>query len=79
MAKKVTKKVDVKKVAKMDLSKAIAEFLTDNGFTVSTDSAEFGFSEGTILVRDAVTDVQIKFITPKAGTDRYVVAEEVAE
>lgn len=76
---KTVKKVDVKKVAKMDLSKAIAEFLTDSGFTVNTDSAEFGFSEGTIVVSTDATDVQVKFITPKAGVTKYeVVADEEA-
>lgn len=67
---KTKKKVDVKKVAKLDLSKKLAEFLTAQGLEV-LDGADFGFTEGTIVVRGEVCDVQIKLITPKAGLQRY--------
>ena len=75
---KTTKKVDLKKVAKVNVSKAIATALTEAGFEVLTNSGDFGFTEGTLVVRDKDTDVQVKFIVPKAGLVRYeeVVVEE---
>ena len=68
---KTTKKVDLKKVAKVNVSKAIANALTEAGFEVLTNSADFGFTEGTLVVREKDTDVQVKFIVPKAGLTRY--------
>lgn len=65
------KKVDLKKVAKENLSKEIAQFLIDRGYGVKTDVAEFGFSGGTLVVEDPATDIQVKFVTPKAGITRY--------
>lgn len=78
MAKK-EKKIDVKKVAKAELSREIAGFLAERGFEIVGNPEEFGFTEGTIVVREANTDVQIKFITPKAGVQRYEAQAEDAE
>ena len=77
---KAVKKVDLKKVAKVNISTTIATALTEAGFEVLTNSADFGFTEGTLVVRDKDTDVQVKFIVPKAGLTRYeeVVEDEVA-
>lgn len=40
-----TKKIDVKKVAKVDLSKALLEFLRDAGYEVE-DGVSRGFTRG---------------------------------
>ena len=77
MAKK-EKKIDVKKVAKVNVSNEIAEFLREKGYDVNVEAASFGFTEGTILVSVPETDIQVKFITPKAGITKYeVLADEV--
>lgn len=73
---KAVKKVDLKKVAKVNVSKAIANSLTEAGFEVLTNFVDFGFTEGTLVVRDKDTDVQVKFIVPKAGLTRYEVEVE---
>lgn len=74
------KKIDVKKVAKESLSKEIVNFLVDAGYAVQTDVADYGFSGGTILVTVPDTDIQIKFVTPKAGLTNYEVkVEEVLQ
>lgn len=74
MAKK-TKKIDVKKVAKVDLSKALLEFLREAGYEVE-DGMSRGFTEGSLVVATEATDVQVKLITPKAGVTRYAVLDE---
>ena len=70
------KKIDVKKVAKENLSKEIANFLAERGYEVKTDVADYGFSGGTLIVGDPATDIQVKFVTPKAGITRYEVKAE---
>ena len=80
MAKKTTKKVDVKKVSKLELSKLLAEFLAEKGVPVHTNAEDYGFTEGTLVVETEACDVQVKFITPKAGVTKYeVVCEDEAE
>ena len=78
MAKKTTKKVDVKKVAKKDLSTVIMEALKDAGYDVA-DGVARGFTEGSLVVSVEATDIQVKLITPKAGVTRYPVLEDEAE
>ena len=78
MAKKV-KKVDLKKVAKVELSKAIANALIEAGFTVDGEHTKYGFTEGTLVVSMENTDVQVKLITPKTDLVRYAVQEDEAE
>lgn len=78
------KKVDVKKVAKQELSDLFKEFLLEKGIEVSSNAEDFGFTQGTLVVHMEKTDVQVKLITPKAGLDRYqqvvyVTEEELAE
>lgn len=75
MAKK-EKKVDLKKVAKQELSARIAEFLKAEGYDVNAESERFGFTEGTLVISKPETDVQVKFITPKAGETQYKVLPE---
>lgn len=80
MAKKTTKKVDVKKVSKLELSELLAEFLAEKGAAVHTNAEDYGFTEGTLVVETEACDVQVKFITPKAGVTKYeVVSENEAE
>ena len=78
---KKAKKVDVKKAAKTELSAMFAEFLAEKGIECNTNSENFGFTSGTLVVKMPNTDVQVKLITPKAGLERYqeVVYEEETE
>lgn len=75
MAKKTVKKVDAKKVAKMEVSTKIAEMFKGLDLTI-VDGKDFGFTEGTLVFKGEKCDVQIKLITPKAGVDRYELLEE---
>ena len=65
------KKVDVKKLAKQELSDLIKEFLIEKGIEVSSNAEDYGFTQGTLVVHMEKTDVQVKLITPKAGLERY--------
>ena len=76
MAKKTTKKIDVKKVSKLELSKMLADFLLEKGVAVHTNAEDYGFTEGTLVVETEACDVQVKFITPKAGVTKYEVVSE---
>lgn len=78
MAKKTVKKVDVKKVAKMEVSAKIKEFFEGLDM-VALDGKDFGFTEGTLVLKMDKCDVQIKLITPKAGVERYDLLEEEEE
>ena len=75
MAKKTVKKVDVKKVTKMEVSTQIAEMFGKLGVTVGL-ADDYGFTEGTLVLSMPKCDVQVKIITPKSGVDRY---EKVTE
>ena len=71
-----TKKVDVKKVTKMEISQMVANgFEGVEGFEV-LNGVNFGFTSGTLVVRTPKCDVQIKLITPKAGIEHYTEIEE---
>ena len=70
MAKNTVKKVDEKKVAKVALSKRIEAILADQGLSVESGE-DYGFSVGTLVVHLEKLDVQVKFITTKAGITRY--------
>lgn len=76
MAKKTAKKVDIKKVSKLELSKLLADFLMEKGVAVHTNAEDYGFTEGTLVVETEACDVQVKFITPKAGVTKYEVVSE---
>ena len=65
------KKVDVKRVAKQELSELFEEFLVEKGIKVSSNADDFAFTQGTLVVHMEDTDVQVKLITPKAGLKRY--------
>lgn len=74
MAKGI-KVIDPKTVAKTDLMKIVIESLEQVGMEI-LDGQAFGMTAGTIIVRLAGTDVQLKPIVPKTGITRY---EEMAE
>ena len=74
-----SKKVDVKKVAKQELSDLFKEFLIEKGIEVSSNAEDFAFTQGTLVVHMEKTDVQVKLITPKAGLERYQQVEYVTE
>lgn len=79
MAKKVIKKVDVKKVAKLEVMEAVKRtFEGVDGFEV-LDGVDFGMTAGTVIIRTATCDVQLKPITPKAGINHYESAIEEEE
>lgn len=78
MAKKIIKKVDVKKVSKIEVSAQIKELFEGLGFEISLGE-DFGFTSGTLVLKSENCDVQIKLITPKAGIDRYCKLEEEEE
>ncbi len=81
MAKKTIKKVDVKKVTKLEVSRLIQEQLVAlgvEGIEVH-DGKDYGFTEGTLVFKGEKCDVQIKLITPKAGVDRYDKLEDEDE
>lgn len=74
-----TKKVDVKREAKLKASKLIMELLQSQGMEV-LEGTDFGFTEGSLLLRGAVCDIQIKLITPSAKTgNRYPKLEDMEE
>lgn len=64
------KKVDVKKLAKETVSRKVMETLAAAGFDIELGD-KYGMSAYTLIVHNKDTDVQIKFITPKAGVQRY--------
>ena len=74
MAKKIIKKVDIKKVSKMEVSEIIRALFQDRGLEVGTGS-DYGMTEGTLVIKMDKCDVQVKLITPKAGLERYEVLE----
>ena len=70
MAKKIIKKVDCKKVAKIEVNTQIKELFEGLGLEVF-DGVEYGFTSGTLVLKSEKCDIQIKLIAPKAGIDRY--------
>lgn len=78
MAVKKTKKVNPKDIAKKEVMEIIHNALRENGIEFE-DGANYGMTKGTIVVSHKIADVQIKPISPKAGLDRYELAEEEEE
>lgn len=73
------KKIDAKRMAKLEASKTIMQLLQGEGFEV-LDGTSFGFTEGSLLLRGGICDIQIKLITPSAKTgDRYPELDEEVE
>lgn len=78
MAKKTVKKVDVKKVSKMEVSSLVRELFEGLGIEVG-NGVDYGMTEGTLILTMDKCDVQVKLITPKSGIDRYEKLEEEEE
>jgi hypothetical protein len=74
---KAVKKVDPKMTAKVETMALVKSALEAQGLEV-LDGVEFGMTSGTLVVRTATCDVQLKPIAPKAGVERYAVVEEEA-
>ena len=72
---KKVKKVNPKDIAKKEVMEIIQKALEENGIEFK-DGADYGMTAGTIIVSHKIADVQIKPISPKAGLDRYEIAEE---
>lgn len=72
---KTVKKIDVKKIAKTEVSTQVKGLFEGLGIKVE-DGVAFGFTEGTLVLALEKCDVQVKLITPKAGVDRYEKLEE---
>ena len=75
----MAKKIDVKVVAKENMSKVLAEFFESRGLKVE-DGEEYGKTAGTLIIKkggDLPCDMQVKLITPKRGVDEY--SKEEAE
>ena len=72
---KTVKKVDPKAIAKTSLMDSLKNFLESQDLEV-LDGKTYGMTAGTLVIRMADTDIQLKPITPKAGVTRYEVVEE---
>lgn len=72
---KKAKKVNPKDVAKQEVMAIIRRALEENGLELK-DGIDYGMTKGTIIVSHKIADIQIKPISPKAGVDRYEIAEE---
>lgn len=72
---KKAKKVNPKDIAKQEVMAIIQKALEENGFELK-DGVDYGMTKGTIIVSHKIADIQIKPISPKAGVDRYEIAEE---
>ncbi len=72
------KKVNLKNVAKNEISVIIADALEAAGYTVN-DGTDYGFSAASLVAESKNTDVQIKLIVPKAKVERYEMLEDEDE
>lgn len=72
---KKTKKIDPKMTFKGEAMAIVTKALTDAGYAILSGE-DFGFTKGTLVVRGESFDMQLKPITPKAGIERYEIAEE---
>ncbi len=72
---KKAKKVNPKDIAKQEVMAIIQRALEENGLELK-DGVDYGMTKGTIIVSHKIADIQIKPISPKAGVDRYEIAEE---
>lgn len=68
------KKIDPKAVAKTLVMSEVSKDLVEAGFEVISGE-DYGMTKGTLIIRLENVDVQLKPIAPKAGIDRYELAE----
>lgn len=83
MVKKTSKKaLSTKELFKKEVREIIVQALTDAGITFTEDNGKFGFTRGTLVATKEDTaekvgaDLQIKFMSPKAGLDHYPTVED---
>ena len=76
MAKKTTKKVNVKEQFKNEIFNILTETFNQLEIEFDVDYQKYGFTKNTIIVKGAECDIQIKLVTPKAGINRYNIVEE---
>ena len=69
-----TKKIDPKVTFKGNVMSIVTDALVAKGLVVESGDA-YGFTSGTIVVKGDAFDLQLKPITPKAGVERYELAE----
>jgi hypothetical protein len=69
-----TKKIDPKVTFKGNVMSIVADALIAKGLVVESGD-DYGFTTGTIVVKGDTYDLQLKPITPKAGVERYELAE----
>ena len=63
------KKITPKDAQKNEVMSVVSEALKAAGYEI-LNGEDFAMSKGTMVVRGAVCDVQLRHITPKAGS-RY--------
>lgn len=73
---KTKKAPSAKETMKNEVVNAVKTALENLGYEMDTDHESYGFTKGTLVVKGENTDVQIKFMTPKAGLDHYEKEEE---
>ena len=76
---KTKKAPSAKEAMKNEVVTAVRTALENLGFEVDTDHESYGFTKGTLVVKGENADVQVKFMTPKAGVDHYEKEEDEEE
>lgn len=70
--KKTSKKApNNKELLKNEIRKNIIESFKQCDIKFDENSEDYGMTKGTLIVHGESCDLQIKFITPKSGIDRY--------
>ena len=73
--KKTVKKIDTKKVAKIETVQAVQEFYENQGIKVS-NGVEYGFTDTTLVLHLEKCDIQVKIVAPSnKNGDRYTALE----
>ena len=76
--KKTSKKApNNKELLKDEIRKNIIESFKQCDINFDENYDDYGMTKGTLIVHGETCDLQIKFITPKSGIDRYeILADE---
>ena len=70
--KKTSKKApNNKELLKDEIRKNIIESFKQCDINFDENYDDYGMTKGTLIVHGETCDLQIKFITPKSGVDRY--------
>lgn len=77
MATKKTKKIDVKKLAKIDTMNQIRAMFESQDIQVSNSESFDNMTDTTLVIHLHDVDVQIKLVTPSAKVgNRYIPSEQ---